>query len=470
MTSAFIVCDLGFGDAGKGLVTDALVRATGAAVVVRYNGGAQAGHNVVTPDGRHHTFAQLGAGSFVEGVQTFLTRDVLVHPTALLREASRFDAEVGSSGSGSVLDRLWVSEGARVITPYHQALNRLRELARGAATHGTCGVGVGETARDALEAPDEVLVMGDLARPTVLRRRLARARERLLPEARSLAAQAGAIDAVSLERSIFERDEVLGRWEDAIAPWVARQRIVGDAHLRSLPGAERPLIFEGAQGVLLDEAHGFHPHTTWSDCTPGNAERLLAELGLPHGPVRVGVLRSHAVRHGPGPFPSETAELEGQVLEHNARNAWQGRVRYGWFDDVLARYALECIGGVEHLALTHLDLLPRRGRLARVVGYREGAGQGAQGSYWAAGEVGRRLRTPEVASLAYQEALGGFLGSGLTPELVDARDEATFVEGIQCALGVEVTLRSRGPSATAVELGGGLAARLMSEARQATWQ
>src|SRR6185295_1295124 len=76
---AFAVVDLGFGDAGKGLLTDWLARRTGASVIVRFNGGAQAGHNVVTEDGRHHTFAQIGAGSFVPGVRTFLSRHVVVH-------------------------------------------------------------------------------------------------------------------------------------------------------------------------------------------------------------------------------------------------------------------------------------------------------------------------------------------------------------------------------------------------------
>ena len=124
---AFAVVDLGFGDAGKGLLTDFLVRRTGASVVVRFNGGAQAGHNVVTSDGRHHTFSQLGAGSFVSGVRTFLSRDVVVHPTALLREAEAL-REKGVRGA---LERVAISEHARIVTPYHQALNRLRELARG---------------------------------------------------------------------------------------------------------------------------------------------------------------------------------------------------------------------------------------------------------------------------------------------------------------------------------------------------
>src|SRR4051812_14869157 len=91
---AWIVVDLGFGDAGKGTITDYLARARGAHAVVRFNGGAQAGHNVVTSDGRHHTFAQFGAASFVPGVRTHLARQMVVHPLALLAEA-RHLARVG---------------------------------------------------------------------------------------------------------------------------------------------------------------------------------------------------------------------------------------------------------------------------------------------------------------------------------------------------------------------------------------
>src|SRR5664279_3027640 len=85
---AYIVLDLGFGDCGKGLLTDFLARRTSAGLVVRYNGGAQAGHNVVAPDGRHHTFSQFGSGTFIPGVKTYLSKYVLIHPGALLVEGN----------------------------------------------------------------------------------------------------------------------------------------------------------------------------------------------------------------------------------------------------------------------------------------------------------------------------------------------------------------------------------------------
>jgi adenylosuccinate synthase len=314
---ALVIADLGFGDAGKGLLTDFLVRETGAKLIVRYNGGAQAGHNVVAPDGRHHTFAQFGSGTFVPGVRTFLSRHVIVHPTALLRE----DAALRSIGITDALDRITISGDALVVTPYHQSLARRRELARGDARHGSCGVGVGETVGHALAFPGDAVRFADLGDAARLRRKLARIREY-------------APDDIDIER------------------WIEPARSV--AHLAGDWSPQPTAVFEGAHGVLLDQWHGFHPYTTWSDCTFAPARELLSGADV----TTIGVLRSYAVRHGPGPFPTE-ANIPNAPAEHNATNEWQGAVRRGWFDAVLARYAIEAIGGVDALAITHLDWLAR---------------------------------------------------------------------------------------------------------------
>src|SRR5947207_15849013 len=108
---------LGFGDCGKGLFTDALCRRWPVHTVARFNGGAQAGHNVVLPDGRHHTFSQFGAGTFVPGVHTLLAAPVVVHPTAL-RVEEHF---LRRAGIADALGRLTIAAGCRVTTPYHQS-------------------------------------------------------------------------------------------------------------------------------------------------------------------------------------------------------------------------------------------------------------------------------------------------------------------------------------------------------------
>ncbi len=165
---AYIVVDLGFGDSGKGLLTDFLARRFKAGVVVRYNGGAQAGHNVVTPNGRHHTFSQFGSGTFIPGVKTYLSKHVVIHPGALLIEGNILEG----LGVSNAFSRLRLSDQCLVITPFHQAANRIREMVRGKNRHGSCGVGVGETVEDALLNAENRVLAGDLVKPVRLRRKL----------------------------------------------------------------------------------------------------------------------------------------------------------------------------------------------------------------------------------------------------------------------------------------------------------
>ncbi|HLT30002.1 MAG TPA: adenylosuccinate synthetase [Myxococcaceae bacterium] len=443
---AFVVCDLGFGDAGKGLVTDALVRRSGARLVVRYNGGAQAGHNVVTPEGHHHTFAQLGAGSFTPGVRTFLSRHVVAHPTGLLHEARRFDGVHG----GQVLSRVGISRGARVITPFHQALNRLRERSRGEGRHGSCGIGVGETVHDGLLHPEAMLTAGVLADGVQARALLTATRDRLRDEAQRLAEACGAqgLEAArfaAAELSLFSHPGVIDRWMSQVQPLVEAGCVVDDEVLGQwAEGA--PVVFEGAQGVLLDESIGFHPHTTWTDCTPRQAMALI-ETHLPaHAPVRIGVLRSHGVRHGNGPFPTE-ADLGVRVPDHNGENPWQGPVRYGWFDAVLARYALDRCGGVDLLALTHLDLIARRGGIHAARAYTSAPGHARDFlARWLPGAEGVRLVAEGAGALPAQEALGAWLQRGVVPKLVDLAKAADFIAWVEQELGVRVGMTSAGPT------------------------
>lgn len=365
---AVAVVDLGFGDAGKGLVTDYLVRTLGARTVVRFNGGAQAGHNVITPDGRHHTFSQLGSGTFVAGVRTHLSGHVVVHPTGLLVEARRL-AELGV---GDALARLTVSEEAKVITPFHQAAGRLRELTRD-ERHGSCGVGVGEVMRDANQHPGEVLRVGDLAERATLRRQLARIQERLRVAAEEPLRRVrySADPSVQQEARLLHDPGVVAAWMDAIEPFVAGVRIAPDATLRRR--IEWPVIFEGAQGILLDQSYGFHPFTTWSDCTFHNVDELTGEVGGDLHVVRLGVIRTFANRHGPGPLPTEAAELMlGLVEPHNVEDPWQGPFRAGWPDLVLARYAREVCGGLDAIALTHVDQVARHRTWRLGLSYDEG--------------------------------------------------------------------------------------------------
>jgi adenylosuccinate synthase len=125
--------------------------------------------------------------------------------------------------------------------------------------------------------------------------------------------------------------------------------IVPDGSLESLDGDT--VIFEGSQGVLLDEVHGYAPHNTWSDCTFGNADKLL--VGIKCETTRIGVTRTYMTRHGTGPFPTEDPSI--MWPDHNKEGEWQGAFRQGVIDIELLRYAIEKIGKLDGLAVTHLD-------------------------------------------------------------------------------------------------------------------
>lgn len=356
MTShAHVVIDLGFGDQGKGTLTDFLVREAaprGNVTVVRYNGGAQAAHNVVTPDGRHHTFAQVGAGTFVAGTRTLLSRYVAVQPWSLRVELEH----LARKGVADAAERLVISEESPVITPFHRAANRLREWRRGGDAHGSCGIGFGETIADARElGPDDVLLAGDLRDRGALSRKLSRIQERkreLLRDDARAAWEAGALEA---ELQDLSDPRIPAVWTAALEN-AAPFRILSEGDLALEARRAETLVFEGAQGVLLDEWRGFHPHTTWSDCTGQNATALLSEWAPDAAVERLGVLRAYATRHGAGPLPTEDAGMTVSLPEyHNDHSGFQGAFRVGAFDAVLARYALACAGGVDGLALTCLD-------------------------------------------------------------------------------------------------------------------
>ncbi|MFL1438943.1 adenylosuccinate synthetase, partial [Nocardiopsis protaetiae] len=172
-TSAVVV-DLGFGDAGKGVTVDLLCARRRYGAVVRANGGAQAAHNVVAPDGRHHTFSQFGSGTLT-GVPTHLSRLMVVDPFALAAEG----AHLASLGVPDPFALVTVDARALIATPWHQEANRVREVARGGGRHGSCGMGVGETMAYALARPGDAPTVGDCREPARLRRRLHRLADHL---------------------------------------------------------------------------------------------------------------------------------------------------------------------------------------------------------------------------------------------------------------------------------------------------
>lgn len=350
---AYVITDISYGDAGKGTTVDYLVRQTPSAAVVRHNGGPQAAHNVITPDGRHHTFAQFGSGSLVPGVATHLSRFMLVSPLNMLHEAEHLIA----IGAADIWQRTTVDEGVPLVLPWHRAANKLRELSRGNSRHGSCGQGVGEVKADLKRGVETTLRAGDLRTSTGLKTRLEALRaakyRQLLDEI-----QVPGSPAAALEWSVFHDPDLVPWLCDRLDQWMAFARLVPGGYLAQLAECYDTLVFEGAQGVLLDEAYGFHPYTTWSDTTPRGALTLLSEIGYAEPVAKLGVLRAYTTRHGAGPFVTEDPSLAGPLAEyHNGTGDWQGAFRYGHLDLVAHQYALDACGGLDALVVTGLDRL-----------------------------------------------------------------------------------------------------------------
>lgn len=336
MRTAYIVAGLAYGDEGKGATVDFLARRHEAKLVVRYNGGSQAGHNVVLKDGRNHTFAQFGSGTFIPGVATHLSRFMLVNPLNMMVEQEH----LSKLGIKDAYDRLTVEERCLIITPFHRIANQLLEESRGAAKHGSCGQGVGQCRSDYLQYGDRVLFAGDLQDETKTKTKL----RFLQQKAKEV------LDAIGFAHPDLEGEESIERYASLYHIWPGR--IVGQGHLKFLLADSHCTIFEGAQGVLLDEIHGTAPHNTWTDTTFGNAFRLLRTF---NGKIkRVGVVRTYFTRHGAGPFPTEDHTLN-YAEPHNDDIGFQGKFRRGHFDESLFEKALRICGGIDLLAVNHLD-------------------------------------------------------------------------------------------------------------------
>ena len=364
-----VVVGLGFGDEGKGATVDALVRRLGARRVVRFNGGPQAAHHVMSPahGGAVHAFSQLGSGSLVPGVQTALAREMLVDPLGLLPEIEAL-RRLGVAEAGT---RLAIDPRCVVVTPWHKWLGRMRELARGPGRHGSCGRGVGEAVRDRDTLGAAALVVGDLTDALATRDKLEHLWQHKVDAARQLGAENP--DNVALHdawEALLRRPPELVAARLAAALVASRATLVPDEEHGLAVRRGEPTILEGAHGLLLDRERGFWPYVTQAETTFAPADRLLARWGATAKGYRLGVTRAYQTRHGPGPLPTESDECAQALPElHNLEGPWQGPMRCGPLDGVLLRHALRLCGGVDALAVTCLDRVGALPQLQVAVAY-----------------------------------------------------------------------------------------------------
>lgn len=446
---AIIVVDLGFGDSGKGSIVDYLARTQQARTIIRFNGGAQAAHNVVTPDGRHHTFSQFGSGTFIPGIKTYLSRFMLVEPYAMFNEEQHLsDLGVTDAFARTLLDRQ-----ALIISPFQQAANRLKELARGANRHGSCGMGIGETISDFLKYRNDVLLAGDLPDRACVTKKLCFLRDAKWEEIKPLLPAFNHLQAAQDILDIFEEPELIDIAAENYHYLAQQIQLVDEQTLRSIFNQPGLVIFEGAQGVLLDENFGFAPYTTWSNTTFANALELLNAHPYGGSITRLGVLRTYFTRHGAGPFVTEEAALTAALPElHNANSPWQQDFRGGYFDLVAARYALEVADSVDALALTHVDKLAHMSEWKLCNAYHYNDGENALGDFFEyIGQTITRIKKPCPPDLNHQYQLTQHLFH-CTPQYETLSHNAktdfnTYVEKLEESLGVTVAIMSSGMTA-----------------------
>lgn len=336
-----------WGDEGKGKIVDLLAR--DADVIVRYAGGNNAGHTLVV-DGRRLVVHLVPSGVVHAGKVGVLGPGVVIDPDGLLAEI----ADLRQAGLSIGPETLRIARRAHLVMPYHKALDGLRE--RGAGALGTTRRGIGPAYED--KAARRGLRVGDLEHPQRFRERL----EAALASANAQLEAAG--EATFDARELA--DDVLARTQPLLAHL---EDVPTFLHLAATQG--KRLLFEGAQGVLLDLDHGTFPFVTSSTTLSGGA---CAGAGV--GPRMLGnvcgVTKAYVTRVGAGPFPTELDdELGGQLRQAGAEfGATTGRPRRcGWLDLPALRHAVR-VGGIDELALTKADVLSALPLVRVCVGYR----------------------------------------------------------------------------------------------------
>jgi adenylosuccinate synthase len=345
------VVGLQWGDEGKGKIVDFLTE--NAEVVVRYCGGANAGHTVRIGNEKYATHL-LPVGIFRPGVINLVGNGVVLDPAVLLREIDEF------TGRGIVItpDTLKISYKAHLVMPYHMAEDAAREGAAGDKGIGTTKRGIGPTYADKMQRATAIRV-ADLQHEEQLKERVNRVVDERNKVLKVL------YDAPPLKwQEIFETYRDYGR---RLLPYVDD---VGHL-LQQYAKAGKRIVFEGAHAVLLDIDHGTYPYVTSSSCS---ALGLYTGSGAPPKTVQnfYGIMKAYSTRVGGGPFPTEQANDTGNYIRERGNEygtTTRRPRRCGWFDAMAVKYSVD-LCGVTHIALTLLDVLSGLDHLQICTGYK----------------------------------------------------------------------------------------------------
>ena len=337
-----------WGDEGKGKVTDLLGEQVD--YVVRYSGGNNAGHTVITPDGQKYALHLMPSGALSPNAAIVIGNGVVVDPKVLLDEID------GLTARGVDVSRLMVSADAHLIMPYHRALDRVVERYLGKARIGTTGRGIGPAYGDKVARMG--IRMQDLLDPGILRQKL----ELVLRERNQVLVKVYNRKALNVEEIV---EEYLG-YAERLKPYIVETRSV----LWNALDRGETILLEGAQATMLDMDHGTYPFVTSSNPTVGGA---CVGSGIPPTALTrvVGVAKAYTTRVGSGPFPTELLDAAGEHLRrtgHEYGTTTGRQRRCGWFDAVLVRYAAR-LNGFTDLVVTKLDVLSGLERVPICVGY-----------------------------------------------------------------------------------------------------
>ncbi|MCZ6891234.1 MAG: adenylosuccinate synthase [Chloroflexi bacterium] len=348
---AYAVIGAQWGDEGKGKVVDFL--AERAQYVVRFSGGNHAGHTVINELGKFGLHL-VPSGIFWPQVTCIIGNGVVVDPDVLLEEIA------GLQKRGVDTSRLYISDRAHLIMPYHVALDALEEGARGELALGTTGKGVGPAYVD--KAARVGIRVGDLLEVNDEERFLPRL-HKVLEQKNALITKVYGGEPISAETLV----EQCRRWSEELAPYIRPTEMI----LQSALAKGERILLEGAQGTLLDIDHGTYPYVTSSSPSIGGA---CTGAGIPPTAIAgvAGVFKAYSTRVGSGPLVTELTDEVGDAIRDLA---WEygtttGRARrIGWFDAVAARYSAQ-VNGYTSLVLTRLDVLDDISPIKICTGYR----------------------------------------------------------------------------------------------------
>jgi adenylosuccinate synthase len=343
-----VVIGTQWGDEGKGKIVDWLTdRAQG---VVRFQGGHNAGHTLVIA-GKKTVLHLIPSGILRKDVECYIGNGVVLSPQALVQEMDELE------GAGvEVAARLRISEACPLILPYHGALDHAREAAKGAQKIGTTGRGIGPAYED--KVARRAIRLQDLFKPV----RFAEKLTEVLDFHNFVLANYYKQPKVDFQKTL---DETLAL-ADRLSPLVADV----PRGLYEANRAGKNLLFEGAQGSLLDIDHGTYPYVTSSNCVAG-AAAAGAGIGPHHLHYVLGITKAYTTRVGSGPFPTELSDGVGELLRQRGQEfgATTGRPRRtGWFDAAALKRSIQ-LNGVSGLCITKLDVLDGVEAVKICVGY-----------------------------------------------------------------------------------------------------